>query len=357
MGAPYAQIITKSSEEVLNLCTKYLARGAKLFQNQFSKDASNLTVISENWRFPVVQPTLNDRGQVSAVNEVIFIYKGTPDDQVEITGSFAPLYQSFPLQPVLFEGQNIGYYYLAVKVPTGKGYYYRFSKNGVNFNDPVNPQTTTLLNGVQWSYFFTDYFNYTGEFESWELRVLFRMVLLIVPFRSKEAQNFINRFYLSMAKPDQLAMPIYKLDSSVGEVNYITNILAREERHHLTDYKICLAIIDQLMRARNPYIEPWQVSDQLYSDLYNQIASGNTVPDWDYSKYANPVYFLGLVRRHTITGAFSHPRYGGNIGGAGWDYLKNKYVDTDAQGLVTATYFDWERSIEAPLGVNSSYSG
>jgi hypothetical protein len=144
----------------------------------------------------------------------------------------------------------------------------------------------------------------------------------------------------------------------VGEVNYITNLLAREERHHLIDYKLCIDIIDRLLRQRNPYVNSWAVSSELINDLYNEMASGNNVPGWDYGKYGNPQYFLKLLRRHCITGAFSHPRYGGNIGGAGWNYLKEKYCVKDpVTGQVCGSYFNWDLALEAPLGKNKDYRG
>jgi hypothetical protein len=58
------------------------------------------------------------------------------------------------------------------------------------------------------------------------------------------------------------------------------------------------------------------------------------------------------LRRHAITGAFVHPRHGGNSGTAGWRYLESRYVDSGGQ-----TLFDWAKAIEAPLGRNVDYRG
>ena len=110
------------------------------------------------------------------------------------------------------------------------------------------------------------------------------------------------------------------MDTSVGEVNFIDNVLAREERHHLQDYKTCLRMIDRALRQRNPYTEPTKMSRNDYIGLYNDMAS-NTVAGWDYQVYSSPQYFLYLLRRHAVTGAFCHPKYGGNAGAAGWAYL------------------------------------
>jgi hypothetical protein len=59
-----------------------------------------------------------------------------------------------------------------------------------------------------------------------------------------------------------------------------------------------------------------------------------------------------MLRRHTITAAFSHPKYGGNAGGAAWDYLSARYRDANGR-----TLFDWARAIEPPLGASTEYRG
>ena len=119
----------------------------------------------------------------------------------------------------------------------------------------------------------------------------------------------------------------YRLDQPIGVVNFIDKILAREESHRLSDYKICLELIDRVLRQRDPYEEPAQMPVSMYEDLYNQMAQDSGVQGWDYSRYGSPRYFLQLLRRHTYTGAFSHPKYGGNAGAAGWAYLAHNLTD------------------------------
>jgi hypothetical protein len=46
-----------------------------------------------------------------------------------------------------------------------------------------------------------------------------------------------------------------------------------------------------------------------------------------------------------MTGAFVHPRHGGNSGTAGWAYLQDRYP------------FEWQVAIEAPLGASTDYRG
>lgn len=360
MAAPFAAIVIQNDEQILNYCAKYLARGAKLFNDAVAPDSFNLATVSENWRFPLVLSQTDEKGETGKLNKVIFIWHTKPGENISsiaVVGSFAPLYQSFPLTPVIYEDNNTGFYSCTVDVPVSKSYYYKFIINGNDALDRINPQRKKFTNGREWSFFFTDYYNSSEEFEEWEISLLYRLANQVVPFRTEEAQNFINRFYLTLAKRDEkLAMPIYKLDDSVGEVNYITNVLAKEERHHLQDYKVCLALIDKLLRIRNPFTDSWMVSEEIIIDLYNEMASGN-VPGWDYNQYANPTYFLGLIRRHTITGAFSHPKYGGNIGGAGWNYLNQKYPIKNDAAQVTGSYFNWQLALEKPLGTNADYTG
>ncbi len=345
--------IEKDPNDIFNYCTKYLIRD----RSNESEDNSRPT---EGWRFPLVMTKLHEEEKnVGKLNEVTFVYKQSKVEdvkQVELIGSFLPLYKKLPLKPLTFMGAPSGLYYLTVILPVGKGYYYRYLVNGQSKLDPINPQKTMFKHGKEWSFFFTDYFNYSNDFEEWEMNLLQRLVQQIALFRTEEAQNFVNRFYQGLPRGEKDAMPIYKLDESVGEINYITNILAREERHHLQDYKICIKLIDQVLRQRNPVVNSWQVSEELINDLYEQMANGN-VPGWDYQQYNDPKYFIKLIRRHSITGAFCHPRHGGNIGCAGWNYLKEKYSIKDETGQTIGTHFNWALSIEKPFGKNENYLG
>jgi hypothetical protein len=91
--------------------------------------------------------------------------------------------------------------------------------------------------------------------ERWELDLLYRLSAEILPFQTADSTNFLARFYdyLDRTNRENLYANIYRLDDSVGEVNFIDNILAREERHRLVDYKICLRIIDRVLRQRSIY--------------------------------------------------------------------------------------------------------
>lgn len=341
--------ITKEPQEVFNYCTKYLIRERSAEAKEYS----------EGWRFPLVMTCLNNDQVCHLNNEVTFIYKkakGETINSIEITGSFLPLYQTLPLQPLMFMDAASGLYYLTVQLPVGTGYYYRFLVNGNYVLDPINPQRTVHATGKEWSFFFTDFYNYSTDFEEWEMNLLYRLIEQIVPFRTLDAQNFINRFYQNQARHIQDIIPLHRLDESVGEVNYITNILAREERHYLQDYKICIQLIDEVLRSRYPAINSWNVPSAGIEQLYNEMADGN-VAGWDYNKYNNPRHFLKTLRRHSITGAFCHPRHGGNVGGAGWNYLKERYTARDKNGQPIESYFNWDKAIERPIGSNEDYLG
>ncbi len=144
-----------------------------------------------------------------------------------------------------------------------------------------------------------------------------------------EGQRFLDFYYNYLdrqAKDTQYARA-YRLDQPVGAVNFIDKLLAREEAHRLVDYKICLELIDRVLRLRNPYEEPSRMPTSFYAELYDHMAGGGSIAGWDYSRYGNPRFFLQLLRRHTYTGAFSHPKYGGNAGAAGWAYLAGNLRD------------------------------
>jgi len=106
-----------------------------------------------------------------------------------------------------------------------------------------------------------------------------------------------------------------------------------------------------VLRARNPVTEPCKASRELFVELYDQMYSGS-VAGWNYGNYGNPRHFLQLLRRHTFTGAFSHPKYGGNAGAAGWAYLEERFREADG-----GTAFDWRRITEQPLGSDPVYRG
>jgi Gluconate 2-dehydrogenase subunit 3 len=134
-------------------------------------------------------------------------------------------------------------------------------------------------------------------------------------------------------------------------VNFIDNILAREEHHHRLDYQICLKLIDEVLRQRYPGSEPCDLEGEAFVTLYNEMATDRVV-GWDRARYKSPSYFLQLLRRHAFTGAFAHPKYGGNVQAAGWAYLEERYTNSAAQ-----TVFSWRRAIEPPLGASPEYRG
>jgi hypothetical protein len=214
--------------------------------------------------------------------------------------------------------------------------------------DLINPQTMTEDNGMVWSSFFTFAAFEAITFERWERIILDRLTRHILPFNTKDAREYLD----SLEVAQRTAHPyLHRMDIGVGVVNFLDKLLAREERHQLPAYKSCLAMINRILRQRNAYLEPRDMPESIYVDLYNQMASGS-VPGWDYSVYSSPSYFLQMLRRHAWTGAFCHPKYGGNAGGAGWEYLAGRYADPSG-----STFFDWRRSIEAPLGNSTEYLG
>ena len=86
------------------------------------------------------------------------------------------------------------------------------------------------------------------------------------------------------------------------------------------------------------------MSREVYSQLLEEMKA-NRVTGWDSSSYGSPQYFLDLLRRHAFTGAYSHPKYGGNTSASGWAYLQSRFP------------FDWQRNIERPVGTSLAYRG
>lgn len=183
--------------------------------------------------------------------------------------------------------------------------------------------------------------------------LLTRIVSHLLPFRSEENSLFIRQAYAALDRQARANLyPLaYRVDVDIGVANYIDKLLQRQEAHHAGDYAICLPLIDDLLRSRILGRDPLDAPIELYQDLYDQMAV-NQVPDWDTNRYTDPKYFLLLLRRHAMTGAFVHPRHNGNSGGVGWKYLESRYTDESG-----GTLFDWRRAIESPLGRNSDYRG
>ena len=257
------RIVEKDDQDLLNLCTQYLSR------------AGDPSASAEAWRFPVIDVF---RGSPldpnDPDNEVVFIYKAAPGTttQVGVLGSFATLYEAIPLKPVRFLGEDTGYFGLSVAVPKGQAHIYQYVVDGKLTLDPINPQRVVLENGKTWSRFFTDSYLQPMVLELWELKLLYRLTEQILPFRVAEAELFLQQFYNYLDRQDKDASKVYRLDESVGEVNAIDKLLAREERHRLNDYHVCLKQIDTVLRKRNPYMEPSELSKEFFNDLYNDMA-------------------------------------------------------------------------------------
>ncbi|NOQ14308.1 MAG: hypothetical protein GQ583_07525 [Methyloprofundus sp.] len=355
--------INKQSQYIYNHCSRYLARSNNDARHNFGQfsEGDPAANISESWRFPIID-NYSDGQDFEAsygFNEVTFIYVATQaaTQDIAVIGSFANLYEAIPLQRV----ENSDYYALTLVIPKGQVHRYKFLVNGEIILDPINPQLSTLDNGQTWSRFFTHNCTTPISFERWEMQILDRLTDHILPFHTEEGRNFLNRYYASKDNQGKTVIDrpqanltfahAYRLDKSVGVVNYIDKLVAAAERHYLDDYHTCLAIINQLLRQQNPVLEVTDMPKIQFIQLYDAMAS-NFVENWPTERYASPSFFLKLLRRHTLTGAFSHPKYGGNNGAASWAFLEERYTDENGK-----TLFDWRRSVEKPLGNATNYHG
>ncbi|MGB3189299.1 MAG: gluconate 2-dehydrogenase subunit 3 family protein [Limnoraphis sp.] len=349
----------------INHCTKYLARTNTDDRHNYN-DRLNPTDlrarILEKWRFPIIDNYRNPDNPTESdydFNQVTFVYSAIDrldslPQSVEIIGTFANLYEPIALDSVEFFGEATGYYALTMTIPKGEKHLYKFLVDGNIEIDPINPQLETLENGEVWSRFFTQLCTEILVLEPWQVVILQRLTDHILPFRTEEGERFLNNYYnfLDRQSKDSQYRTAYQFDESVGVVNFIDKLLAKEENHHLLDYKICLQIIDDVLRQRNPFIEPKLMSKELYIEIYNEMASDN-VNGWDKDIYGSPRYFLEILRRHTFTGAFAHPKYGGNAGASAWAFLAEKYKNQETG----ETLFNWRQALEMPLGTSQDYLG
>jgi hypothetical protein len=358
-NAVVAEFGHKDDQYVLNQCTRFLARDSHDPRHNFDQYAPTdpRAAICEAWRFPIVDSHFDpDAAESSyAFNAVTFVYdaRAAMAATVEVVGSFGPLYDPQPLRTVRFLGEDIGLRAVTARIPKGQVHTYVFLVDGQRVVDPINPQQVIADNGRPWSRFFTDSCQIPLVLSHRERDVLGRMVTHLLPFRLPENSRFIRSVYNQLDRRDrELEFPLaYRLDEEVGVTNYIDKVLARSEQHNADDYHTCLKLIDGLLRARNGGIDPLQLSIEAYGALYDEMATDH-VDGWDTNRYGSPRFFLLLLRRHAMTGAFVHPKAGGNSGAAAWRYLEDRYVD--AAG---STLFDWKRAIEQPLGNNADYRG
>ncbi|HZA17468.1 MAG TPA: gluconate 2-dehydrogenase subunit 3 family protein [Pseudonocardiaceae bacterium] len=354
-----AVLVDKDDQYVLNHCTRFLARDSTDSRHNFGQYEPDdpRAVVCEAWRFPVVDSHYDGVSAESsyAYNDVTFVYDGrvSRPESVEVVGSFGDLFAPVPLRSVRFIGQDTGLHTVTLRVPKAQVHTYKFAVDGRYQLDPVNPQRSVADNGQPWSRFFTDACQVPLVLSRREREVLARLVTHLLPFRLAENRQSIQEEYdkLDRAGRGEEFPLAYRLDEEVGTVNYIDKVLARPEQHNADDYRTCLAIVDGLLRARTGGKDPLQLPIEDYAQLYAEMAT-DQVEGWDTSRYSSPLNFLLLLRRHAMTGAFVHPKAGGNSGAAGWSYLEGRF--TDGQGQ---TLFDWRRALEAPLGHNTDYRG
>ena len=348
-----ASVVAKEADYILNHCAKYLARdNVDERHSFFGLDAGQArSRISEPWRFPIVDA--DDTGVVDASdwNHVTFVHRA-PDSRLDISVKLlTPCLGLFAPTPLTLIDDSL-YVALTLRVLKGQRHRYRFIVNGQAKLDAINPQTMVTPQGEVWSSFWTWTYNEPINLERWEMALVERMTRALLPFQGRQTRNLIDR-----GLNDGNVQHFFRMDIPAGVANYIDNILAREERHHLTSYRLCLSLIHAVLRRRNPGTEPVDLPDAEFKKLFDDMKNGADAlfqDGWNRATYNNPSYFLYILRRHTWTGAFSHPKYGGNPGGLGWSFLGETYRTT-ANASVSA--FDWQRAIEPPLGTSSEYNG
>lgn len=348
-----SRVLVKPPEYLYNHCAKSLAREVREPRHDFfGVDGGSIRgTVSEAWRFPVVDAHDGAAPEAYEWNDVTFVYAdgldgATAPAEVLLLTTCGALHEPIPVPRV----EDSIYRACTLMVRRGERHRYRFLLDGRSTRDSLNPQTEVRPDGETWSSFFTWAYNQPISFERWEYVLLDRLTRHILPFNSPEAQNFLQR-----QANDGNVGHLYRLDVSLGAVNYIDKIVAREERHHRFAYEVCLEMIERILRKRFPARDPAFLDERAFTSLYEEMARNDDAlvrDGWDRSRYDNPAYFLWLLRRHAWTGAFSHPRWGGNPGGLAWTYLAERFRDDRGQ-----TAFAWQRAIEPPLGQSAEYWG
>lgn len=363
-------IVKKDAVYVLNHCTRSLARDNTDRRHDYGHYGSGdgAASIAEAWRFPIIDSYRDPAdGSGQEFNLVTFVCVNRAQalsTSIGVIGSFASLIDPVPLEQVV----DTDYWAVSVRVPKGAVHYYQFVAGGRVMVDPINPQRTRRPDGSEWSCFFTEYCTSLVVLEPWEAELLGRLTAHIMPFRTTEGQRWLSQYHDSLDKGgrDSQFARAFQLDQSVGAVGFIDKLLARQERHRLIDYRICLDLCFRLLLYWHPKKDPLKLPLGEYAALYGQLANPapGAIPGWDYGRYQNPRFFLQLLRRHTFTGAFSHPKHGGNVGAAGWQFLASNFTDPATGQLpklqavdAPAPYFDWQRAHEKPLGRNEEYHG
>ena len=298
--------------------------------------------------FPVIIPFFSDKHKY---NEVTFIYflddhNRNNDNTTFIVGNFDHLYMSFQLTPVYFQKEKTKFYAITLKLPVARLFRYRFKKDNIFFNDPLNPFTITTDNGLKWSAFHTENYRAPLCFEEWEQKLLNRFISYILPIHTDEFKTFVK--YHSGKFDNETKSLVSRLDYDLGVTNFIDKLLARHEPHHLIRYKKCLLEMKRLLLNKNKAQEPEHMDDNCYEWLYSAMQTPNS-EHWQL-KEIKSIDFLKTFRRHIITGALSHPRHGGNTNAIGWKFLESMLSDEKGD-----TYFDWRRALEKPLGINQDY--
>jgi hypothetical protein len=346
-----AEAVPKDTQYLLNHCAPYLARlNTDERHSYHGQDAGQPRArISDAWRFPVVDSHDGDEPDAWEWNDVTFVYHAGNGTQPKAVGLLCTCNTLF--EPVRMEQvEDTPYWTCSLKVRKGERHRYKFLVDGIAYLDPINPQTWSLPTGDTWSSFFTWAYNQPINFERWEMIILDRLTRHILPFSSKDAENFLQR-----GAHEGNVGHLYRLDVGVGVANFIDKLVGREERHRLYAYKTCLEMLDRILRNRHAGADPEFVPESAYIRLYDEMA-GNAAAlfrdGWDTQRYGDPSHFLYLLRRHAMTGAFAHPKYGGNAGGMAWAYLAERFTGDDGE-----TAFNWRQAIEPPLGTSTEYRG
>jgi len=304
-----------------------------------------------NISFPVIETTKSKNHQ-NTFNHVNFVYFADSKDKINIylIGDFDYLYKKRKLHQIFLNDSPTRFWAITLKLPIGNLFYYKFLVNNKLVTDPLNTLSKTLDNNIEWSVCFTHYYKNAIVFEKWEWVILQRLVSYLLPFKTDEFDTFVNKHQGQFNNMTRSL--VSQLNYDIGCVNFIDKLIAKDERHHIIDYKLCLKEIKRILLLLNQFQEPGEMDEYFYQRVY-EIMINTDFSLWDKSRYEEPDYFIKVLRRHIITAAFSHPKYGGNTLALGWQFLNALLKENNEDNAG----YDWRQAIEKPLGTNTEYAG
>ena len=355
------EIVDRGDDYVLSNCAKFLARdfGGARHAERPEDDGTLRAHIAEAWRFPLVDTWADGEHFVETygLNSVTFVHAAIGGIPLPATVSVVGTFTDAPL--TLRRIGDTPYHAATVVLPKGVAHRYRFVADGAEGPDPVNPQQVTGLRGLNagagdgavWSRFFTQLCTEPLVLDDGQRALLGPAHPLRAALRHRRGRGVIGAHSTGgragprpggasrsppvrrPARPRQLhrqgpgprgGPPAGRLPASAWPAH----------RRVLAD--------------RDPGVAPAAHARRRARSVSTRRWPATRSPGWDHARYGQPAFFLQGPAAPRLYGRVRHPKYGGNVGGAGWACLDERFTDGDGN-----TLFDWRQVMEQPLGTST----